>query len=93
VLPDRGFGVRAVVVLRPKPNGGKDWPGYFDLFGSIDDETFVRPPQSDLPLLWSSWPAEIGIRQSDSHVRDGKMLRKMFSVRRHQARQPFSSSI
>jgi hypothetical protein len=27
-----------------------DWPpGYFDLAGSIDDETFVRPPQGVLP--------------------------------------------
>jgi len=26
------------------------WPlGYFDLSGSITDETFVRPPQVDLP--------------------------------------------
>lgn len=24
-------------------------PGYFDLIGSIDDETFVRPPQGELP--------------------------------------------
>jgi len=24
-------------------------PGYFDLAGSIDDETFVRPPQGELP--------------------------------------------
>jgi hypothetical protein len=23
-------------------------PGYFDLAGSIDDETFVRPPQGEL---------------------------------------------
>jgi hypothetical protein len=26
------------------------WPdGYFDLAGSINDETFVRPPQGELP--------------------------------------------
>ena len=25
-------------------------PGYFDLFGSVADETFVRPPQGELPL-------------------------------------------
>lgn len=25
-------------------------PGYFDLAGSIDDETFVRPPQGELPM-------------------------------------------
>ncbi len=24
-------------------------PGYFDLAGSVDDETFVRPPQGELP--------------------------------------------
>ncbi len=24
-------------------------PGYFDLAGSIDDETFVRPPQGEAP--------------------------------------------
>ena len=46
--PDMEFEVE--VVLRPKPEVGKNWPpGYFDLFGSIDDETFVRPPQGDLP--------------------------------------------
>ena len=28
----------------------RGWPpGYFDLAGSIDDETFVRPPQGELP--------------------------------------------
>jgi len=37
------------VVVRAK-SAGKDWPpGYFDLFGSIDDETFVRHPQGELP--------------------------------------------
>ena len=46
--PDTEFEVE--VVLRPKPDAGKGWPpGYFDLFGSIDDESFVRPPQGDLP--------------------------------------------
>ena len=32
--------------------GGRQlgWPpGYFDLAGSIDDDTFVRPPQGELP--------------------------------------------
>ncbi len=24
-------------------------PGYFELAGSINDDTFVRPPQGDLP--------------------------------------------
>lgn len=38
------------VVVRAKPAAGKGWPpGYFDLFGSITDETFVRPPQGELP--------------------------------------------
>lgn len=46
--PDTEFEVE--VVARPKPAAGKGWPpGYFDLFGSIDDETFVRPPQGELP--------------------------------------------
>ena len=46
--PDTEFEVE--VVLRPKPDAGKHWPpGYFGLFGSIDDETFVRPPQGDPP--------------------------------------------
>jgi hypothetical protein len=40
-----------VLVVRPKEMSGKqEWPpGYFDLAGSIDDETFVRPPQGELP--------------------------------------------
>jgi hypothetical protein len=38
------------VVVRPKNRSGGGWPpGYFDLFGSVADETFVRPPQGDLP--------------------------------------------
>lgn len=46
--PDADFEVE--VVVRPKARDEKDWPpGYFDLFGSIDDETFVRPPQGLLP--------------------------------------------
>lgn len=46
--PDTEFEVE--VVVRPKPPAGKAWPpGYFDLFGSIDDDTFVRPPQGELP--------------------------------------------
>jgi hypothetical protein len=46
--PDTEFEVE--VVVRPKPAALKDWPpGYFNLFGSIDDETFVRPPQGELP--------------------------------------------
>ena len=46
--PDAEFEVEMVV--RPKTPEGKGWPpGYFDLFGSIDDETFVRPPQGEMP--------------------------------------------
>ncbi|MEX2139229.1 MAG: hypothetical protein WD894_08210, partial [Pirellulales bacterium] len=46
--PDTEFEVE--VTARPKPVTGKGWPpGYFDLFGSIDDETFVRPPQGESP--------------------------------------------
>ena len=48
VQPDTEFEVE--LVLRPKSEAGSCWPpGYFDLFGSINDETFVRPPQGDLP--------------------------------------------
>jgi len=48
----------AVVVLQPRTAGhalgvaeGHGWPpGYFETtFGSITDETFVRPPQGELP--------------------------------------------
>lgn len=46
--PDTQFEVE--VVVRSEPASGKGWPpGYFELFGSIDDETFVRPPQGELP--------------------------------------------
>ena len=46
--PDTEFEV--TVEVRPKPAQGTGWPpGYFDLFGSIDDETFVRPSQGELP--------------------------------------------
>ncbi len=38
------------VAVRPKADSGAAWPpGYFDLFGSLDDETFVRPPQGESP--------------------------------------------
>jgi len=46
--PDTEFDV--VLVVQPKRAAGRGWPpGYFDLFGSVDDETFVRPPQPELP--------------------------------------------
>jgi hypothetical protein len=38
-----------VAVTTPEDRG---WPpGYFDLAGSIDDETFVRAPQGELPKV------------------------------------------
>jgi hypothetical protein len=38
------------VVARPKPPCGQGWPaGYFNLFGSVDDETFAVHPQPPLP--------------------------------------------
>lgn len=53
--PEEEFEV--VLVLQPKPiepssalPDEQGWPqGYFELAGSIDDETFVRAPQGDLP--------------------------------------------
>jgi hypothetical protein len=46
--PDTEFEVE--VVVRPKTATGKGWPpGYFELFGSIDDETFTVHPQPPLP--------------------------------------------
>jgi hypothetical protein len=46
--PDSEFEVEVVVNPKaPQPHG---WPpGYFDLFGYIDDETFFRHPQGELP--------------------------------------------
>jgi hypothetical protein len=53
--PEADFEV--VLVVQPKETGAVSgtpeedgWPpGHFDLAGSIDDETFVRPPQGELP--------------------------------------------
>jgi hypothetical protein len=53
--PEADFDV--VVVVQPKGSepssvapDERGWPaGYFDLAGSIDDATFVRPPQGELP--------------------------------------------
>ncbi len=53
--PNADFEV--VVVVQPKDTASSStapeelgWPpGYFDLAGSIDDPTFVRPPQGELP--------------------------------------------
>jgi hypothetical protein len=42
-----------VVIVQPKAPGSpqeRGWPpGYFDLAGSITDETFLRPPQGEIP--------------------------------------------
>ena len=46
-LADTEFEVK--VTARPKSAGVVLPPGYFDLIGSIDDETFVRQPQGELP--------------------------------------------
>jgi hypothetical protein len=48
----------AVIVLQPRTGAGppcvagsREWPlGYFEkTFGSITDESFLRPPQGELP--------------------------------------------
>ncbi len=49
--PDTDFEVE--VVVRPKLAARILPPGYFDLIGAIDDDTFVRPPQGELPPLCS----------------------------------------
>lgn len=55
-LPDAD--VEVVLIVQPKTGeaetGGaspRDWPpGYFEsTFGAITDDTFVRPPQGELP--------------------------------------------
>ena len=59
--PETDFEV--VMVVQAKATGPSSatpdqpsWsPGYFNLAGSIDDETFVRPPQGELPK-----PVEMG---------------------------------
>ena len=51
--PNTEFDVEFVV--RPHLPRPSDWPpGYFNLFGSISDESLVRPPQGELPA-----PAEL----------------------------------
>ena len=46
--PDTEFDV--VLVVQPKaPTNGPLPPGYYDLIGSIDDETFMVHPQPPLP--------------------------------------------
>jgi hypothetical protein len=56
--PNTEFEVE-VVVRAKKPGGILLPPRYFDLIGSIDDETFVRPPQGELPP-----PVEIDVRDN-----------------------------
>jgi hypothetical protein len=40
-----------VIVAQPTgPAAERGWPpGYFDLAGSVDDDSFDRPPQGELP--------------------------------------------
>lgn len=45
--PDTAFEVE--VVVRPKPFDQTLPPGYFDVIGSVDDDTFVIHPQPPLP--------------------------------------------
>ena len=53
-LPLGQSGVEYEVVIVAQPTGSspekRGWPpGYFNLAGSIDDETFVLHPQPELP--------------------------------------------
>ena len=45
--PDTAYEVE--VVLHPRPAGGALPPAYFDLIGSVDDDTFVVHRQPPLP--------------------------------------------
>jgi hypothetical protein len=45
--PDTEYEVE--IVVRPKPGKVVLPPGYFDLLGSIDDETFTVHPQPPMP--------------------------------------------
>ncbi len=63
--PDQDFEVVVIVQPAEAPSSSvapedRGWPpGYFDLAGSIDDETFERPPRGDLQrqLNWDDLPA------------------------------------
>jgi hypothetical protein len=46
-LPNTEFEVE--VVVRPKGAERSFPPGYFDLIGSVDDETFIIHPQPPMP--------------------------------------------
>ncbi len=48
--PDADYEV--VIVAQPTSTSPEErgWPpGYFDLAGSIEDDTFIRPPQGEVP--------------------------------------------
>ncbi len=46
--PEAEFEV--LIVVQPAAADERGWPpGYFDLAGSITDETFMRHPQGELP--------------------------------------------
>jgi hypothetical protein len=45
--PNTDFEVE--VVVRPKSTERSFPPGYFDLIGSVDDETFIIHPQPPMP--------------------------------------------
>jgi hypothetical protein len=48
--PDAEFEVLVIVQPRSAAPDDNGWPpGYFDLAGSITDETFKRQPQGELP--------------------------------------------
>jgi hypothetical protein len=49
--PDVEFEVVVILQLKAPPlTQERGWPpGYFDLAGSITDESFRRPPQGELP--------------------------------------------
>ena len=53
--PDTEFEVMVVVQPKSLVDAPRLPPGYFDLLGSIDDETFMIHPQPPLPP-----PVEIG---------------------------------
>ena len=57
-LPDEEYDVAVVLTPKTKSNGTEEdipesigWPeGYFEhVIGSIDDDTFIRHPQGELP--------------------------------------------
>ena len=64
-LADTEFEVQ--LTARPKSARVILPPGYFDLIGSVDDETLVRQPQGELPPpVKESWSVRTKRRWSDS---------------------------